>query len=538
LFVAFWLWLLLLLRLTDAGMITMLRFMEIVARRSRWAFAAALLCALAAAVLALARTRSLAEREQQQLLEVALQRHTVAAMSLTLDGNLMGAISLLGLISPGIKQESTGHAPPNLAPVSDLLGSVARAHAAQAVFVVDGEGTVASSWDDAGKPSTGLRVPFRPYFQMAMRGSDNVYAAVSLSRGERTLYFSAPVYAGLSRAGAPIGAVVARTGMDKVNRLLASVSGTALLLSPQGVVFASNAKNWLDRLAGPVTGQRVAAIRELRQFGETFESKAPQGLPFEIGNAITVIDGRRHAQASAPLNWNDPAGEWRLVLLQDLSSAAPLARLLRNAVLAAGATLLLCLLTLRLVRVRAAQRDAACQLEQVMREQAQRAERKMELAQAALRMQRADSAAAAVAVFLDECHRLFGVLQGVVYTLDGEAGPLRLAGAYAADAPPAAIALGEGLLGQCARERRQRLVDSGSAPWQIRSGLGQSAPAVVLLTPVLLQARLLGVVELALPHALAAHVPEQCTALAELLAINLGMRRRNGAASEEQACLA
>jgi C4-dicarboxylate-specific signal transduction histidine kinase len=516
----------------------MLRIMELVARHSRWAAVAALLAALGMAALAVARSRSLAEREQQQLLEVALQRHTVAAMSLTLDGNLMGAISLLGLISPDIKQESTGHAPPNLAPVTDLLGSVARAYQAQAVFVVDRDGTVASSWDDAGKSSTGLRVPFRPYFQMAMRGSDNVYAAVSLSRGERTLYFAAPVYASLTRAGAPVGAVVARTGMDKVNRLLASVSGTTLLLSPQGVVFASNRTPWLDRLAGPVTEERVAAIRALRQFGETFEGKTPQGLPFAIDNAITVIDGRRHAQASAALNWNDPAGEWRLVLLQDLSHAAPPARLLRNAALAAGATLLLCMLLLRLVRVRVAQRAAACQLEQVMREQAQLAERKMELAQAALRMQQAEDAAAAVAVFLDECHRLFGALQGVVYTLDGEDGPLRLAGTYATAAAPPAIALGEGLLGQCARERRQRLLDSASAPWIIHSSLGQSAPAAVLLTPVLLQARLLGVAELALPHALSPQVPEQCAGLAELLAINLGMRRRNGAAREELTCAA
>lgn len=516
----------------------MLRIMELVARYSRWAAAGVVLAALAAAALAVARTRSLAEREQRQLLEVALQRHTVSAMSLTLDGKLMGAISLLGLISPGIKQESTGQAPPKQPAVTDQLGSVARAYAAQAVFVVDRDGAVASSWDDSGKPSTGLRVPFRPYFQMAMRGNDNVYAAVSLSRGERTLYFAAPVYAGLSRAGAPIGAVAARTGMDKVDRLLSAVSGAALLLSPQGVVFASNQKQWLDRLAGPVTSERVAAIRALRQFGATFESKAPLSLPFAVENGVTLVDGRRHALASAPLNWNDPAGQWRLVLLQDLADAAPPSRLLRNALLAACATLLLGMLLLRLARVRVAQRDAACQLEQVVREQARLAERKMELARAGLRMQQAEGAAAAVAVFLDECHRLFGALQGAVYVAERDDGPLRLAGAYAAGALAAEIAPGQGLLGQCARERRQRLVDSAGAPWQIQSGLGQSAPAAVLLTPLLLQARLLGVAELALPQAASPHAPEQCAALAELLAINLGMRRRHGAPGEEQACVA
>jgi hypothetical protein len=162
----------------------------------------------------------------------------------------------------------------------------------------------------------------------------------------------------------------------------------------------------------------------------------------------------------------------------------------------------------------------------------------MELAQAALRMQQADSAAAAVTVFLDECHRLFGALQGAVYTTDSEHGPLRLAGSYAAGPLPAAVQFGEGLLGQCARERQQRLLDSSGAPWMIHSGLGQTAPAAVLLTPLLLQARLLGVAELALPQAASPQVPEQCAALAELLAINLGMRRRSGAPNEEQACVA
>ncbi|MYM22722.1 C4-dicarboxylate transporter [Duganella sp. FT135W] len=513
----------------------MFRFMEVVARYRRWSGTAALLCALVAGALAVARTRDVAEREQQQLLEIALQRHAVAAMSLTLDGNLMGAISLLGLISPGIKQESTGRAPPNTAAVQELLGSVARAHQAQAVFVVDRDGMVTSSWDDSGKPSTGLSVPFRPYFQMAMRGSDNVYAAISLSRGERTLYFSAPVYAGLSRVGAPVGAVVARTGMDKVNRLLGSVRGTALLLSPQGVVFASNDKQWLGQLAGPVTPERIAAIRALRQFGELFETRVPRGLPFDIGAGRIRINGRRYATAAAAVNWNDPAGQWQLVLLDDLSTVVAPLRLVRNGVLAGGVTLLLCLLLLRLLRMRLAQREATCKLEQMVREQALQAERQMQLARAALRMQQTEGAAAVVAVFLDECHGLFGALQGVVYTADSEDGPLRLAGSYAAVEPPAVIAFGEGLLGQCARERLPRRVDSGGAPWIIQSGLGQSAPATLLLVPVLLQARLLGVAELALPEPAPPQVQAHCMELAGLLAINLGFRRRS-AANEETAC--
>ena len=62
---------------------------------------------------------------------------------------------------------------------------------------------------------------------------------------------------------------------------------------------------------------------------------------------------------------------------------------------------------------------------------------------------------------------------------------------------------------------------------------------LLLLVPVLLQARLLGVVELALPQRPDGALLEQVTAMAELLAINLGFSRRAAAwevPSEEDVC--
>jgi C4-dicarboxylate-specific signal transduction histidine kinase len=471
--------------------------------------------------------------ERQDLLEDASQRHAIEAMSLTLDGNLMGAISLLGLIEPVIKQEAQGAAQPNSPEVQSLLGSVARTYHAQAVFVVNGDGVVSSSWDDSGKPSAGLQVAFRPYFKTAMRGSDNVYAAISLSRDERTLYFASPIYAGHLRTGAPVGAVVARTGMDRINNLLAATGKTALLLSPQGVVFASTRQEWQGQLAGPVTQERIRAIRALRQFGRQFDVITPHGLPFEVGTGLTRVDGVRSAMTTAPISWNDPAGVWQMVLIEDLSKTVTLGAAVRDGLLAGVAALLLIRLLWRVLLGQAAQRHAARQMEQITRERAEHAERQLRLAQAALRMQQADGPDALVRAFLSECHQQFGAMQGVVYAAAGDGAPLTLAGAFADAQPPASVALGEGLLGQCALERQPRVVDtandSGAGAWTIHSGLGQGRPAALLLAPVLLQARLLGVVELALPQWPAAHVLEQFTAVAEVLAINMGFARRSAA---------
>lgn len=511
----------------------MIRTVALIARHPQWGRSVALAFAIGVGIAVAAWNQNAREHERQRWLEVALQRHAVEAGALTLDSKLIGALSMLGLVEPAVKQESLGRATPNGAEVLALLHSVARTYAAQAVFVVNRDGMVASSWDESGKPSTGLPVAFRPYFQMAMRGSDNVYAAVSLARDERTLYFAAPVYATQLAIGAPVGVVVARTGMGKINQLMERHGQTVLLLSPHGVVFAGNRVEWLGMVAGGVTPAQVAEIRAARQFGSQFDSVAPRQLPFEIATGLRLVEGRRQAMARTDINWNDPAGPWQLVMIEDLEHTVPQGPAMRAGLLAGAVTLLICLLLLRVLRGTLAQRQAVSQLERLVREQAVLAERKMQLAQLGLRLQQAGDEQQVVAAFLSECQRLFGALQGAVYRLDAD--QLRLAGAYACQQLPATLALGEGLLGECARQQQPRLIDTraGSSPWSIpcsiQSGLGASPPAALLLAPVLLQSRLLGVIELGLPHVPPPAVLEQCTAAAELLAINLGFARRNEA---------
>ncbi|MRW94825.1 GAF domain-containing protein [Duganella sp. FT80W] len=499
----------------------------IVTRSLLLGWSLALASAVVAATLMGCWSQASRERDRLDLLENSLQRHAIEARSLTLDGNLMGAISLLGLIEPAIKQESQGTIRPNTKDVLSLLESVADAYHAQSVFVVDREGNVSSSWDNGGTLATGLEVGFRPYFKTAMSGSDSVYAAVSLSHNARTLYFAAPVFLGQLRSGEPVGAVVARTGMERIDNLLTRTGKTALLISPQGVVFASTRKDWQAQLVGAVTQERIQDIRARRQFGNYFESRTPHSLSFDIGTGISVVDGVPHAIASTPISWNDPAGVWQMVLIEDLSKTAPPAVAIRDGLTVGAATLFIASLLLRLLRTQAAQREAAQKMEQMIREQAAQAESKMQLVKAALRMQQADGHEALARTFLSECHLQFGAMQGVLYTVTNDGAPLRLAGSFADARPPATITPGTGLLGECARERRARVIDTEAVgcSWTICSGLGESQPAALLLAPVMLQSRLLGVVELAVPHKPDVQVLEQFTAFAEVLAINMGLAR-------------
>jgi len=64
---------------------------------------------------------------------------------------------------------------------------------------------------------------------------------------------------------------------------------------------------------------------------------------------------------------------------------------------------------------------------------------------------------------------------------------------------PDAVAYGDGLLGQCAIEKRAQLIDRPAADYlRIESGLGSATPRAILIQPLLINDTLLGVLELAL----------------------------------------
>ena len=74
-----------------------------------------------ASLLATNLTRDVREAERLSLLETDVSRRALELMSTTLNGNLMGSVSLLGLIDAEIKREALGQLPPNNARISQVL---------------------------------------------------------------------------------------------------------------------------------------------------------------------------------------------------------------------------------------------------------------------------------------------------------------------------------------------------------------------------------------------------------------------------------
>lgn len=508
----------------------MIRPATYLAQHRRVAWGLIVCIAAVAAVLVFWLDLAIRADQRQTQLQHEAQRSGLEIVSSTLNGNLMGSITLLGLLDGDIKQEATNGLINDDASVQSTMSIVGNAFGAEGAFVVGEDGVVKSSWDRVNKPSTGLDVRFRPYYKTAVRGQSSVYAAVSMARGDRSLYFSAPVFSERARSSSGVGAVVARTTLDRVDGLLQGKYDIALLLSPQGVVFAGNRVDWVGRLAGEATPERLKAIRELKQFGAMFETAVPQALPIIPAAGTQTLDGQSYAVATALVNWNDPAGDWTLVVMEDLSRTVPLAPTAWRATALAVLVLLLGWLWLRLLRVRYAQSRASEQLQAYAHEQEAQARYRTQLGALSLRLQHCEDWEQFAMAFFQGAREMVGATQGVLYVATGErtGDALRLAGCAACAEPPEALLQpGDGLLGQCALEREKRVIATPpDGIWNIRSGLGGGRVAALLLAPLVMQDRLIGVVELALPELPDTQNQVQLDELVSLLENHLEIHRR------------
>ncbi|MBC7917215.1 MAG: C4-dicarboxylate transporter [Rhodoferax sp.] len=473
---------------------------------------------------------SLRTGQRQTQLQNEAQRSGLEIMSSTLNGNLMGSITLLGLLDGDIKQEATNGLVSEDASVQFTMSIVGNAFGAEGAFVVGEDGIVKSSWDRVNKPSTGLDVRFRPYFKTALRGQSSVYAAVSMARGDRSLYFLAPVFSERAHSSSGVGAVVARTTLERVDGLLQGKYDIALLLSPQGVVFAGNRTDWVGRLAGVATPERLKDIRELKQFGAMFETDVPKALPIASTSGIQTLNGQDYAVATAQVSWNDPAGDWTLVVMEDLARTVPLAPTAWRAAALALLVIVLGWMWLRLLRVRYAQERASEQLQSYAREQEAYANYRTQLGTLSLRLQRCEDWEQFATGFFQSAREMVGAMQGVLYVVTGERSDdaMVLAGSAACAQPPDVLLQpGEGLLGQCALDRERKVVATPpDGIWNIRSGLGGTSVKALLLAPLVMQDRLIGAVELALMDMPDAARQLQLDELVSLLENHLEIHRR------------
>ena len=505
---------------------------------------AVVLLSLAVACGAIELASVSAEQNYKSALETEVRRRALVLDGITLSSNVMGSVAALGLINQTAKGVARGVTPLDHPSIMETLQAIGESYQANGVYLVGSNGIVQSCWYTIGVTLTGVDVKFRPYFQIAMKGKQNVYAAIGTTTSERALYFAAPLYEEATTRSAIIGAAVARLDAGRIDTLLSAwTSGPALLLSPQGLTYASNRAELNERLAVEPTAEQLKAIRELKQFGKKFDAAAPGTLPFDIGRETASFERRRYAVARAPVQWNDPSGEWKLVLLGDLDESMPAGR--RAAIGAAGGALALVLGSLFLVWRR-----------RLARANAQRESAQAELKANAGRLESDSADKSYLAGLSDDLHRAASIAEfarkfmfhvaprvaaeyGVFYVPDDDGRQLIPVGSHGASTGELEkVAIGQGLVGQCAKDLAPIVIsDSRDTPIRIVWGAGTIAPKSILLLPVVQAGRLMGVILLASLREMAADKRALLDAMLPMVAMNLEIMERNVATQRQSELL-
>jgi len=180
-------------------------------------------------------------------------------------------------------------------------------------YLMDRNGTtVASSNRNAADSFVGKNFSFRPYWRQAIRGEPSTYMALGVTSNVRGVYSSHPVYAG--RGDPPIGVVVIKVPIARIEEEFRQpFKGIVLLADPNGIIFASNRKEWLSRSLRQLSREEAEHLGRTQQFGP-----GPWewiGLNIGTGNIATDNSGRGYLLYRMNV---DAYPGWNVIYLRDV----------------------------------------------------------------------------------------------------------------------------------------------------------------------------------------------------------------------------
>lgn len=150
----------------------------------------------------------------------------------------------------------------------NLLKGAVEGSDAGIIFVMDSEGTVIlSSGHRSGIDITGRNFNYRPYYKRAMVGKSAIYPAVSIIDNLRGLFFAHAVFTHKDNTR-PAGVVVIKQGLQRLDRRLSKLDFKSALVSPDGVVFASNTEELLYKTVYNISEDRRHQLRQSHQFAD------------------------------------------------------------------------------------------------------------------------------------------------------------------------------------------------------------------------------------------------------------------------------
>ena len=132
-------------------------------------WAGAILVSVMVALGIIEATRLFLEHDYKEALAIEVTRRGFEVMAQTMDGNVMGAVSALGLVDQLIKRVARGEIPLDTPVVMESLQAIGQSYEANGVYVVNPDGIVKSSWDTVGYPSPGWTSSSAPISRLLCR---------------------------------------------------------------------------------------------------------------------------------------------------------------------------------------------------------------------------------------------------------------------------------------------------------------------------------------------------------------------------------
>lgn len=114
--------------------------------------------------------------------------------------------------------------------------------------------------------------------------------------------------------------IAIRMNAEKLDEILRTYPHPLMIVSEQGVVFASNRPEWIMKLSRNLSPTEMTRLRAEKQFGAKItDLKSIQSLPFSLEGTTTQVDDKTYSITQLPLDWSNAGGRWTLVMLQDTS---------------------------------------------------------------------------------------------------------------------------------------------------------------------------------------------------------------------------
>ena len=250
------------------------------------------------------------DRLQRETAELAERVGRVSGQS-----NTMSLASLMATISFDVKQMLIGKIMGDYGQVFNDFTALLLDPALRGVLLLNADGDVVSQLNREGTvPDLGGSMRQRPIFTWPMKGQLVVYPATDAAGEQRSLFFAAPVRMSVQPATTAMGVYVIESDVRALDALLQQREEPVLVVSPRGVVFASNVPAWRLRV---LPGAAPSATNsDDAQFGKSLATASLPLLAVRLQDDTLEWDGRRYALGRSSLDWDGDAKGWQLLVLQ------------------------------------------------------------------------------------------------------------------------------------------------------------------------------------------------------------------------------